>query len=71
MTGNNLQAGDLIVEADGVEISTNAELASVISSHEVGENIEMKVIRGGREITVKVPLTERIPEHIRRQIRVA
>lgn len=71
VNGNNLQSGDLIFEAGGVEISTNAELATVINSYEVGDSIEMKIIRAGKETTVYVPLSERVPEHIRRQIKAA
>lgn len=60
---NDLRIGDLIVGVDGKEFA-NGESPSIlfkehIGSRTVGEPVELKVIRGALEMTVKLELGER------------
>jgi len=68
---NNLEVGDLIYEADGITIASNNDLANVLANHAAGDVIDIKVLREGREMSVNVPLSEKIPEHIQEQIKAA
>jgi serine protease Do len=51
-----LERGDIITEFAGEEVDQS--LANMISSHEVGEEIELKVWNDGDERTLKVTLEE-------------
>lgn len=53
-----LKSGDRIVEFAGQDILTISELKKELSKHEVGENVEIIVVRNGREKTLKVYLSE-------------
>lgn len=57
-----LENDDIILEVNGVSISTKAELRSIISSHKVGDTLEMSIQRNGNIMTVTVPLTENKPK---------
>lgn len=59
---NELQSGDRILTFDGTEITTFADLKSVISEHEVGDVIEMVVVRNGKTISVNVTCYEQTPD---------
>lgn len=60
-SGTNLASGDLIVSIDGTEITSAADITSVIGTHEVGDVVEVIVERNGEQTTVKVTLTEKQP----------
>ena len=51
-----VQAGDLIVEFEGRRVTDPDDLVVAIRSRSVGEEVSMKVRRGGREISVKMTL---------------
>jgi S1-C subfamily serine protease len=51
-----LIGGDLIVEADGIPVSTDERLRSVISARRPGDAIELEVYRGESKMTLKVKL---------------
>lgn len=53
-----LKAGDRIVEFAGEDIMTFSELKKVINKHEVGETVEIVVVRNGREKNMKIYLSE-------------
>ncbi len=53
-----IKAGDIIVSVNGNVVSTAAEVTSEISNCEVGDEIEIGLIRDNRTKTVKVKLTE-------------
>lgn len=57
-----LMAGDYIVSVDGNAISVTAELLSFLDEHEVGDVIEMQIIRDGKIMTFDVELSESQPE---------
>jgi S1-C subfamily serine protease len=48
--------GDIIISIDGVEIATFDDLASYVDAQDVGDVVEVTVIRGGEEMTLSVPL---------------
>ena len=45
----------------GVEVSTADDLKAALASHSVGDRVEIKVSRNGREYTHSVVLTEYVP----------
>jgi serine protease Do len=47
-----LQVGDMIISMDGVEIASSDDIIGVRDSHEVGDEIEMVILRDGEEMTV-------------------
>ena len=51
-----IERGDIIIEFDGEEVTTS--LSTLISSHKVGDEVELKVWNDGDERTVKVTLVE-------------
>lgn len=53
-----LKSGDRIVEFAGEDIMTFSELKKVINKHEVGETVEIVVVRNGREKNMKIYLSE-------------
>lgn len=53
-----LEKGDIITSLGGEEIHSLAEFRYELYKHSVGEEIEVKYIRNGKEKTVKVKLTE-------------
>ncbi len=53
-----LQPGDVIVAADGMPLANEAELRQAIQAHQIGETMELTVIRDGRQGNVRVQLGE-------------
>ena len=54
---SGIQQGDIIFEFDGEKISSMEKLSEIISTHEVGDNINVKLIRNQNkkmEIVVKL-----------------
>jgi S1-C subfamily serine protease len=56
--------GDIIVEVDGTPIATLMDLLSALEDNKPGETVEVKILRGRREQTLFVKLSER-PQNIR------
>ena len=54
--------GDVIVEIDGVEVATEAEVQSIIDAKKPGDTVELTVLRGGDRETVEVTLGTRPPQ---------
>jgi S1-C subfamily serine protease len=50
--------GDLIIKADGQDITTPQDLSNAMNSHHAGDTIELMVYRGRRQMTVKVTLSD-------------
>jgi S1-C subfamily serine protease len=50
------QSGDVIVAIDDQEINDFEDLAEYIDSKKVGDSVDVKVMRGGQEMTVSVTL---------------
>ena len=55
-----IQENDLIIEADGEKITTYATLNKVLEKHEIGDTINVKVLRNDKELDFEVTLTETI-----------
>ena len=53
-----IKQGDIIIEADGERVKTYYELNDVKDRFKAGDNITLKIIRSGQEITVNVTLGE-------------
>ena len=51
-----LEVDDLIYEADGVRVETSNDLLRVRHRHAAGEEMILKVCRGGEYLTVSVTL---------------
>jgi S1-C subfamily serine protease len=50
--------GDLIVAADGQEITTPQDLSNVMNSHHAGDTIVVTVFRGRQRLNIKVTLSD-------------
>ncbi len=48
--------GDIIVAADGKDVTSIDELRDVIGAHEPGDKVDLKIYRGGNVKTVTVTL---------------
>lgn len=59
LEGEGEEPGDLIVRFGDVDEPTMADIARVVDDLEVGDKVEMLVIRDGEESTVEVELGER------------
>lgn len=53
-----IEKGDIIISVDGNVVTSASDVTSEISEHEVGEEIEIGLIRDNRTRTVKVKLEE-------------
>ena len=51
-----IQEGDVIVSMDGEAITTSSELIIDVRSKEIGDTVELGVIRDGEELTIEVTL---------------
>ena len=51
-----IEAGDIILEFNGVEIKQMKELPTIVARTEVGKNVDVKIWRNKKEITKKVLL---------------
>ncbi|HVF38341.1 MAG TPA: trypsin-like peptidase domain-containing protein [Gemmatimonadaceae bacterium] len=53
-----MQAGDIIITADGQPVDRVSTLQRIVRNHAPGETVELEVMRYGKKQTVKVKLTE-------------
>ena len=53
------KSGDLVYAVDGARISTFEELSSIITSHNVGDNITYTIVRNGRSKDISFKLEEK------------
>ena len=54
-----LQQGDLLVEVDGMTLDTIADFQAALAGHEPGDEVGVKYLREGEELTTRVTLAER------------
>ncbi len=61
--GNSLilVGGDVIVEIDGEKVMSSDDLIRMIRDHRPGERVELKALRKGKFLDIKVTLGERPP----------
>lgn len=57
-----LLPNDLIIAANGIRVYTVDDMARILSEMDPGDEVELTVIRKGKEITVVVELYDRLPE---------
>ncbi len=51
-----LKAGDVIVKFDGIEIKESRDLPKIVASEPVGKDVDIVVVRQGKEITKTIKL---------------
>lgn len=54
-----LEAEDIILELSGEKVAVEKSLASLIQKHQIGDVVEIKVLRSGEEIILHASLAER------------
>lgn len=54
----NIELGDIIVGIDGQKVDNNDDLFRILDKHQVGETVNVEIVRNGRHTTVPVRLTE-------------
>jgi serine protease Do len=54
--------GDLILKADGSEISSSKALNQIVMSKSVGDTVDLLVYRNRKKITVTITVSEVIPD---------
>jgi len=64
--GNSLipVGGDVIVEMNGKEVPGSDELIRMIRDHRPGDKVDLKVLRGGNFVNIKVTLGEKPGAHL-------
>jgi serine protease Do len=55
---SGIQAGDIIVEIDGVTVSNPYELFAQIIRHDIGDEVTVEIYRDGEYLTVTIVLAE-------------
>lgn len=53
-----VKVGDVIIEADGIKVTTMDELNEIKNKHKIGEEMTLKVNRSGKEVSVTLTLAE-------------
>lgn len=53
-----IKIGDVIIQADGKDIKTMDELNEIKNSHQIGDSMNLKINREGKEINITVTLQE-------------
>ena len=54
-----LQVGDLFVSVDGTAVSTTSDVTAVLDEHQVGDVIEVQVVRDKQVLSLNVTLQEK------------
>ena len=53
-----VRENDIILEIDGVKITSENGLQSQIASHKIGDQVKLKILRGGQELELTVTLDQ-------------
>lgn len=56
---DKLRPNDVIVGADGQTLTDKVTLSKIIGAHQVGDTLNLQVLRGGRTVTAPITLRER------------
>ena len=56
-TDDGVELGDIIVAIDGQKVADNDDLYKILDKHQIGDTINVEIIRRGRRMTVPVRLT--------------
>ena len=57
----DIELGDVIIAIDGTTVNHQDDLTRILDSHQVGDEIEMRILRGEDEVTVTIKLSEASP----------
>src|SRR6266571_6591690 len=57
----DIELGDIIVAIDGEKVVDNDALYKILDKHQIGDTVNVEIIRRGRRMTVPVRLTETPP----------
>ena len=60
-TDDGVELGDIIVAIDSEKVANKDDLYRVLDKHQIGDTVNVEVIRRGRHTTVPVRLTETVP----------
>ena len=60
-TDGDVAIGDIIVGIDGQKISTDDDVYRVLDKHQLGDSVNVEVLRNGRRATIPVKLTDTPP----------
>lgn len=55
---SDIRNGDVIIEADGIKITTMDELNEIKNKHQIGDEMTIKLNRQGKEMAITLTLTE-------------
>lgn len=61
---DELKFGDRIISVNGVDIYSSEDIEGAVSNCSVGDVMELTVERGGKQVTVSLTLSERIPDYV-------
>ncbi len=53
-----IELGDIIVAIDGEKVSNNDNLFKILDKHQIGDTVNIEIVRRGKRMTVPVKLTE-------------
>lgn len=56
--GAGIQTRDILLSIDGIRITDEEEMNNVLYAHQVGDEVELTLYRSGKEVKVKLALTE-------------
>ena len=54
----DVEIGDIIVGIDGNKVANNDDLYRALDKHQVGDTVQVQIMRNGRRMSVAVRLTE-------------
>jgi putative serine protease PepD len=54
----DVEIGDIIVGIDGDKVGNNDDLYRILDKHQIGDTVQIQIMRNGRRVSVPVRLTE-------------
>jgi S1-C subfamily serine protease len=54
----DVELGDIIMSVDGQAVNTSDDLYKVLDKHQIGDTVQVEVLRNNRRVTLPVRLTE-------------
>ena len=61
---DQIKSGDRLVSVNSTEVSTSAEVNSVLGEYKVGDVVDIRISRGGKQIDVALTLQEYVPASV-------
>jgi S1-C subfamily serine protease len=63
----DIELGDIIVAIDGQKVANKDDLYKVLDNHQIGDTVNVEVVRRGQKVTVPVRLTGPVAPPARRR----